>query len=314
MTPLLGTKTSSAPIGDVPAGDERAARATAFKVFHETRDTKHSYCLARRASQREFQGFHETRITAFMLPYPRFPTISRHFPRFPGPPTPLGKGPRAVRSLLSCALWRSIGRLWRGMGGRRPPRRQHGRLAFHQPRISQHVFLLSSGDSNESNPNPGQRVFTNHGLYAFLAAFLQVVERHGAAMARHGRHIVPEPASARAVRCEIPAMCTKSRFPQENARSAAFAAASFALGAQPAEVDANGRTAPASAAKSPLILVDSCPFVVNESMLRKANILYCIDRLFDKRAPAGSRGFRGECRAGWSGRASSLERKSHVPR
>ena len=48
---------------------------------------------------------HETRVTAFTLFFPRFPTISRHFPRFPGPPpTPLGKGPRAVRSLLSCAL------------------------------------------------------------------------------------------------------------------------------------------------------------------------------------------------------------------
>ena len=111
---------------------------------------------------------HETRITAFMLFFPRFPTISRHFPRFPGPPpTPLGKGPRAVRSLLSCALWRGIGRQWRGMGGRRPPRRQHGRLGFHQQRITQHVFLLSSGDSKESNPKPGQRVFhesrnTNH--------------------------------------------------------------------------------------------------------------------------------------------------------
>ena len=43
---------------------------------------------------------HETRITAFTLFFPRFPTISRHFPRFPGPPTPLGKGPRAVQSLL----------------------------------------------------------------------------------------------------------------------------------------------------------------------------------------------------------------------
>ena len=124
----------------------------------------------------------------------------------------------------------------------------------------------------------------------------------------------PPVKGPRAVRCEIPVMCTKSRFPQENARSAAFAAAPFALGAQPAEVDANGHTAPGSAAKSPLIRVDSCPFVVNEPVLRKGNVLYCIDRLFDKRAPAGSRGFRGERRAGWSVRASSSERKSHVPR
>ena len=42
--------------------------------------------------------------------------------------------------------------------------------------------------------------------------------------------------------------------------------------------------------------------------------LYCVDGVFDKRAPAGSRGFRGESRAGWSGCASSSERKSHGPR
>ena len=35
---------------------------------------------------------------------------------------------------------------------------------------------------------------TNHGLYPFLAAFLQVVERHGAAMARLGRPPSPAPA------------------------------------------------------------------------------------------------------------------------
>ena len=74
---------------------------------------------------------------------------------------------RAARSLLSCALWRGMGRLWRGMGGRRPPRRQHGLLGFHRPRDTQHVFPLPSGDSKEINPKPDQRVFhesrdTNH--------------------------------------------------------------------------------------------------------------------------------------------------------
>ena len=39
--------------------------ATAFKLFtkHETRDPRHGDSLARGASQREFRGFHETRIT-----------------------------------------------------------------------------------------------------------------------------------------------------------------------------------------------------------------------------------------------------------
>ena len=214
--------------------------------------TNHATCfppvlrrLQREQPQARPTGFsritnHETRITAFML-----------------------------LSLLSCAPWRGIGRLWRGMGGRRPPRRQHGLLGFHQPRITQHVFPLPSGDSKESNPKPGQRVFhesrnrdtnhglyatllfhgaawaaavpragntadwvftshesrnmffpcppatprratpstangfftnhetrnTNHGLYAFVAAFLRAVARHRAAMARHGRPPSPAPAT-----------------------------------------------------------------------------------------------------------------------
>ena len=48
---------------------------------------------------------HETRITAFTLPFPRFPTISHDFPAFPGPPTPPPpiKCPRAVRLSWSAA-------------------------------------------------------------------------------------------------------------------------------------------------------------------------------------------------------------------
>ncbi len=99
MTPLLGTKNPSAPVGDKSGGDRRAARSLlscalrrgmgrlwcgmggmgrperlsayhrtsnrAFRVFtqHETRDPRHGYCLARGVSQREFRGFHETRNT-----------------------------------------------------------------------------------------------------------------------------------------------------------------------------------------------------------------------------------------------------------
>ncbi len=82
-----------------------------------------------------------------------------------------GGDTRAARSLLSCALWSGMARLWRGMGGRRPPRRQHGLLGFHQPRDTQHVFPLPSGDFMESNLKPDQRVFhesqdTNHGFFS----------------------------------------------------------------------------------------------------------------------------------------------------
>ena len=254
---------------------------------------------------------HETRFLCF-------PT--HDFPAFPAPP---------------------------GQGSARRSHRQHGRLGFYETRITQHGFSQSlrqlQGEQPQARPTGFHETrITKHGLYASLPTIFHdfpafpTISRpphppvKGPRAARSplsctlwsgmgrlwcgmGALWSPSPCP-RAVRCEIPAMWTKSRFPQENARSAAFAAAPFALGAQPAAVDPNGHTAPGSAAKSPLFRVDSCPFVVNESMPRKGNVLYCIDRLFDKRAPAGSRGFRGECRAGWSGRASSSERKSHVPR
>ena len=41
MTPLLGPKTSSTPVGNAPAGDDKTAQVTSFQVFTrpETRDT-----------------------------------------------------------------------------------------------------------------------------------------------------------------------------------------------------------------------------------------------------------------------------------
>ncbi len=71
--------------------------------------TNHATCFSpalRRLQGEQLQarpkGFsritnHETRNTAFMLFYPRFPTISHDFPAFPGPPPHPIKGPRAVR-------------------------------------------------------------------------------------------------------------------------------------------------------------------------------------------------------------------------
>ncbi len=89
---------------------------------------------------------HETRNTAFML-----------------------------LSLLSCALRRGIGRLWCGMGGRRPPRRQHGLLAFHQHESRNMFFPCPPATPRRAAPSPAYGVFTkhesrdtNHGFYAFL--------------------------------------------------------------------------------------------------------------------------------------------------
>ena len=237
-------------------GSKESNRKPRPKGFHKSRVTKHE---SRHLTKRAAQASANSEVLCLLF-FPPFPTISRHFPRFPGPPTPLGKGPRAVRSLLSCALWRGMGRLWRGMGGRRPPRRQHGLLGFHQPRITQHGFSLSlrrlQGEQPQARPTGFSRI-TNHEtrITAFmLFSLLSCALWRGMGRLWRGMGGILSPSRRpRAVRSEIPAMCTKSRFPQENARSAAFAAAPIALGAQPAEVDANGHTTPGSMAKSPLI-------------------------------------------------------------
>ena len=111
----------------------------AFMVLHGTRVTKHGFprpCGDSRESnpkpdQRVFTK-HETRGTNHGF-YASLPTISHHFPRFPGisrPPTPPPpmKCPRAVRLSWSAArtavprrpvtaFLRAVGRLWSGMSG-----------------------------------------------------------------------------------------------------------------------------------------------------------------------------------------------------
>ena len=69
MTPLLGTKTSSTPVGDVPTEDNKTAQSKAFQVFTrpESRDTALAWRDAQASANSEVFTNHETRITAFML-------------------------------------------------------------------------------------------------------------------------------------------------------------------------------------------------------------------------------------------------------
>ncbi len=187
ITPLLGTKTPSAPVGatsrvgtEEPPGRYLPARCgaawggygaewaaavpragnTAFPV-HQTSDISSG---ANQAPQPWFSRNtkHETRGTNHSFPthdFPPFPTISRHFP---GPPPPLrrssvhepsaflGQPPGTAapaRSLLSWALWRGMGRLWRGMGCPEPlfthhPHQQHNHSGFHETRDTTHESRL----------------------------------------------------------------------------------------------------------------------------------------------------------------------------
>ena len=61
---------------------------------------------------------------------------------------------RAARSLLSCALWRGMARLWRGMGGGRPPHRQQGRSGFHETRNTA-FFAVGAQGTHNRKPPPG---------------------------------------------------------------------------------------------------------------------------------------------------------------
>ena len=136
---------------------------------------------------------------------------------------------RAARSLLSCALWRGMARLWRGMGGGRPPHRQQGLSGFHETRDTAFFRItaftavrFSVGARGVASPETavrttapaGKSLFSSSPLFTIVrhcsvkkycpapvssrrpvAAFLRAVARHGAAMARHGRRPSPAPAT-----------------------------------------------------------------------------------------------------------------------
>ncbi len=164
----------------------RAAQAGAnSEVFtnHETRPF-----LARCASQREIQGFHEKLKTKNKKLKTGFEVFTKHESR----------------------------------------NTKHGFYAFHQSRP---FFSVGAQGTRNRKPPPG-RPFPPPGR-CFPA-------RCGAAWRGHGRHIAPragalapsavlaQPQDARRS-LGIPAKCTKSRFRQENASSAALAAVPVAL-------------------------------------------------------------------------------------
>ena len=136
---------------------------------------------------------------------------------------------RAARSLLSCALWRAMGRLWSGMGGMgrpeqlfvRPPHQQQGLSGFHETRDTRHesrllcfpthhfpLFPTISHDfpafPGPPHPPSADQVSTRRPPFLVSRPDCRAAPpghcfpaRCGAAMERHERHIAPEPVSAR---------------------------------------------------------------------------------------------------------------------
>ena len=119
---------------------------------------------------------HESRDTAFTLYFPRFPTISHDFPVFPGisrPPPPPVKGPRAVR------IGNTVGRVF----------------TRHESRITAFMALRFAVDAPCGEKAELKMAEPKTEIRRPAAAFLRVVVRHGAAMARHGRRPSPAPAT-----------------------------------------------------------------------------------------------------------------------
>ena len=115
----------------------------------------------------EFRGFHETRDT-------------KHESRLFFESRPL--------------LWRGMERLWRGMGGDRPPHRQHGFMHFTNHE-TQDTGLLGAPRKPARIPRFSRNTRHETRITAFFRTTAFVVARHGAAMARHGRRPPPAPAT-----------------------------------------------------------------------------------------------------------------------
>ena len=132
MTPLLGTNISSTPVGDVPAGDNKAAQATAFQVFTrpETRDTALAWRAAQASADSEVftkHGFF--RITDFTAARTVAPTAQSQLPCS-----------RLFTIVHDCsALF--IKKYCPGPVSPLRPYRQHGLFGFHETRDTKHGFF-----------------------------------------------------------------------------------------------------------------------------------------------------------------------------
>ena len=213
------------------------------------------YEAVRKRVERGFSESREKNNDFFRIPtrfttrnIPLFPTMRRKDSDKPLPPI---KRPRALRQpgprLNLHVSPRGEAKWVRGPSGRGASRAEE-KGASRLARAGVLEPYVEHGKQAQRSPGARIRVLRPSGGETCrlvsprrpVAACLRVVVRHGAAMARHGRHIAPrasvlapsavlaQPHDARRS-LGIPAKCTKSRFPQENASSAALAAVPVAL-------------------------------------------------------------------------------------
>ena len=165
------------------SGDSRKSNPKpGQQVFHESRDTSH-----------------EARLLRFPThDFPRFPGISRHFPAFPGPPTPWER----VREPFSRCFPARCGAAWGGYGAAwaaAVPRAGNTACGVFTSRETRNMgFPCSSGGSRESNPKPGQRVFHESRITRHESrplCFFPTISRHFPLL--FGSPLPLEPVSAR---------------------------------------------------------------------------------------------------------------------
>ena len=213
MTPLLGTKNPSALVGAKSGGDGRAARSLLSCALWSGMGRlwggmggmgrPEPLSAHRPHRQQRLSGFHETRHPrpeTRLLPgarrkparIPRFSRITNHETRI-------------TAFMLSCALWRGMGRLWGGMGGMgRPeplsahrPHRQQGLSGFHETRDPRPETRLLPGAPRKPARIPRFSRITKHEtrITAFMlsCALWRGMGRLWGGMGGMGR---PEPLSA----------------------------------------------------------------------------------------------------------------------
>ena len=246
MTPLLGTKTPSAPVGDSLAGDDKAAQATSFQVFTrpETRDTASAWREAQAGANSEVftkHGLFQARNTAF--PW-----------------------------LLWCSLVLKPFSLFFGRG----------------------TVYLESDDAVVGNKTliRARRGQVGWGRKSHpIAAFLRIVARQGAAMARHGRHGAPR-AAIRTPSAPATAPFGFSRNTKHETRNTAITVVRFSVGARgvASPETAVRTTAPAGKSmfsSSPLFtIVHYCSPLFSKKILSCASALVPPGRCFPARCGA----------------------------
>ena len=190
MTPLLGTKTPSAPVGDKSGGGRRAARALLScsswrgmgRLWRGTGGMGRAEPLAEHHphQQHDHSGFHGSRETSQETRNEAFDSRSgRH-----------GSGrvasrKTAARSLLSCALWRGMGRhgaawaAWSASSNCPRTTRTSNRavqdFTQHETRDTAIAWRAAQASPNSEVFTKHETRNTNHGFFShhgfFLACF-----------------------------------------------------------------------------------------------------------------------------------------------